>query len=68
MLLNHVSVLVVAESLLDEKAHQVERDAFVQPSIGPLLSGDEAAIKLKKISFFKVMVENVGITFYRDRV
>jgi hypothetical protein len=59
MLLNHVSVLVVAESLLDEKAHQVERDAFVQPSIGPLLGGDEAAIKLKKISFFKLWLKTL---------
>ena len=39
-------VLVVAERLLDEEAHQVERDALVQPPIGPLLRRDEAAVVL----------------------
>ena len=57
MFLNHVSVLVVAECLFDVKAHQVERDALVQPTVGPFLGGDEAAVillnKIKRVLFFK---------------
>ena len=46
VLLDHVAVLVVTERLLDVEAHQVQRDALVQPPIGPLLGRDEAAVIL----------------------
>ena len=46
MFMDHVSVLVVAEGSLDVETHQVECDAFVEPTIGPLLSCDKAAVKL----------------------
>jgi len=57
MFLDHVSVLVVAEGLFDVKAHQVERDALVQPTVRPFLGSDEAAVvllnKIKRVLFFK---------------
>ena len=56
-----MAVLVVAERLLDEEAHQVERDALVQPPIGPLLRRDEAAVvltpELERKTLFSVHVQ-----------
>ena len=44
--MHHVSVLVVAEGLLDEEARQVGRDALLEPEVRALLCGDEAAVEL----------------------
>ena len=64
MFLNHVPVLVVAESFLDVEAHQVEGDALVQPSIGPPFRGDETAIKLlRPIKSFLIRTCTFRVTF-----
>lgn len=46
LLVNHLSILVVAEELLHKEASQISRYALPQPQVRPFFGGDEASIIL----------------------